>query len=221
MKKLLCLLPFVLLGCSVMQPTNPVTLANEQTVALKSPDTWDVFCSAVWVGPKWVLTAEHCTYGESDAPLTMVPIEDHSHAQFEGEVTFRDAEHDLALIHVAEPPANHAVAYLAEQNPQVGDPIHIVGHPSGMTWTYVTGTVAAYRNATDFPTDFQAGLVEDKKSGPWMQVAAPVWYGNSGGGVFDSNNCLVGIASFKLKMPNSGFYVGLETLRSFVQAHTS
>jgi S1-C subfamily serine protease len=58
--------------------------------------------------------------------------------------------------------------------------------------------------------------LDDELLGPWMQVSAPIWYGNSGGGAFDAEGSLVGIASFKALAPNVAFYVHLETIREFL-----
>jgi len=120
-----------------------------------------------------------------------------------------DREHDLALLEVkgkAVPP--HEIAVLADKAPEVGEAVHFVGHPSGFYWTYVNGTVAAYRDE----------ILGDKTLGPYMQVSAPVYHGNSGGGAFDDSGKLVGIADAIINgVPNSGLYMPVSTIRIFLE----
>jgi S1-C subfamily serine protease len=122
--------------------------------------------------------------------------------------TYLDAPHDLALLHVVGTAVpSHVVAQLAKRSPAVGDRIHIVGHVKGLYWTYMEGNVAAYRQK--MPID---------KKGPFLQVSAPVYFGNSGGGCFDEDGKLVGIASFILTSgPNIGFFVHLNNIQDFLK----
>lgn len=123
-------------------------------------------------------------------------------------LAFDDA-HDLALLEVVGKavPA-HKVAKLAAETPALGETVHIVGQPVGMYWTYIQGNVAAYRGA-----EMMKGK-DDK--GPWMQVAAPVYYGNSGGGAFNDFGELVGIADWIKDAPEMSFFIHVDTMRSFL-----
>jgi S1-C subfamily serine protease len=120
-----------------------------------------------------------------------------------------DESHDLALLEVVgHATPGHKVAKLAAVTPGLGESVHIVGQTVGMYWTYIHGSVAAYRGA-----DMLKGK-DDK--GPWMQVASPMYYGNSGGGAFNDYGELVGIADWIKDAPEMGFFVHLDTLRSFL-----
>jgi S1-C subfamily serine protease len=49
-----------------------------------------------------------------------------------------------------------------------------------------------------------------------MQVSAPVWFGNSGGGAFNDEGEIVGIASFIMKGPSLGFFIPVDSIRPFL-----
>lgn len=121
-----------------------------------------------------------------------------------------DSAHDLALLEaVGKAVPAHRVAKLADSTPGIGESVHIVGQTVGMYWTYIQGTVAAYRTE-----DLMKGK-DDK--GPWMQVSSPMFFGNSGGGAFNDYGELVGIADWIKRAPEMGFFVHLDTIRSFLQ----
>jgi hypothetical protein len=99
-----------------------------------------------------------------------------------------DEEHDLALVHALsdkdDPLPDHLIAPLAT-SARVGDPVDIMGHTVGMEWTYMKGWIGQIRSNYE--------LMGETHN--WIQVSAPVWYGNSGGGVFNSDGELLGIMS--------------------------
>lgn len=128
-----------------------------------------------------------------------------------------DEAHDLALLEVVgqlQPP--HKIAKLASATPEIGEHINMVGHPTGLYWTYIDGHVSAYRDADHYQR-VNVGRGDDAK-GPYMQVQAPVFYGNSGGGCFNDYGELVGIAVRISRVPDSGFYVHLDTVRNFLDS---
>lgn len=123
-----------------------------------------------------------------------------------------DAAHDLALLEaVGRAIPAHKVAKLAAHTPEIGEHVNIVGQPVGMYWTYIQGNVSAYRGA-----DMLKGK-DDK--GPWMQVAAPVYFGNSGGGCFNDYGELVGIADWIKDAPLMSFFVHVDTIRDFLDSN--
>jgi hypothetical protein len=125
---------------------------------------------------------------------------------------FVDNDHDLALLHadgVAIPA--HEVAELAYNNPAIGEVIHVVGHVKGLYWSYIQGTVSAYRSELE---EAPEGI-----KGPFTQVSAPVYFGNSGGGCFDEGGKLIGVVSFIAPAPSTTFLIGLKPLRLFLNAH--
>ena len=202
------------------------------------------YCTGVWVSKDTILTAEHCVDDlgrpEEDPRRAMIrellgmpkdrwdptgqPLWISAFGEVsEGAKKLRgshratvlavDWEHDLALVKVNKEEmatvAAHPVATLAREGSlHVGDDVHIVGHTVGMWWSYTRGWVAQVRPGMDGPDG-------DKKY-DCVQVSAPVWFGNSGGGAFNANGELIGISSFIRKVPNMSFFVDTEHLRTFL-----
>lgn len=243
-----------------------VSHEGKSTVALVSNDASNtddkvsdtrVYCSAVWVDDKYILTAHHCVKSEqvraqeeqdereknspngtcgviqtilglcdpnASTPHKVIKLEGlpihyivqnevmgigkEPSAQHLGKVVGWDDKKDLALVEaIGEAIPVHEVAKLADKTPGLAEPVHICGHTKGFYWTFLEGTVAGYRDSIPHI---------DSKSGPFMQVEAPVYFGNSGGGAFDDYGNLVGIADFLLKMPGQAFFVHLDSLHHFL-----
>lgn len=227
---------------AVRSPSPTISHMGQSTVALvvtdEEGDTYS-YCTGVWVSQTEILTANHCveagarmalTFGMTveekeffqDKPVNPVgfvikfntdaesvlgeePKETHR-----GTVTRVDRDNDLGLIKVSSDNVPvHQVAELATQMPGIGERILCVGHPRGLYWTYVEGVVSSYRgNMPDGDGDV--------KHGPFLQVSAPIYFGNSGGGVFDTEGKLLGIASFIARAPNVAFYVHRDTINKFL-----
>ena len=130
-----------------------------------------------------------------------------------------DEEHDLALLEVQgqlQPP--HKVARVASETPELGEHVNIVGHQTGLYWTYMGGQVSAYRDEDHYKR-LSAG--RDDAKGPYMQVQSPIFYGNSGGGCFNDYGELVGIAVRITRAPEVGFFVHRDTIASFLDKNKS
>lgn len=215
------------------QPNSLVRHMGSSTVALvyEIEGNQKVFCTGVWVDDKKILTANHCVEavaeanaqkeageGEPAIPDDLVNTPMHYVMQQEvqgvgdepfavhlGKAIKVDHDHDLALIEALGPVPSHDNAKLVNESPAVGERVHFVGHVKGLYWTFVDGNVAAYRE--------EVGMFK----GEFMQVSAPVWFGNSGGGVFTEDGKLCGISSFITRAaPNVAFYVHAETIRKFL-----
>ena len=106
---------------------------------------------------------------------------------------------------------DHDYAKLASYAPAIGEKIHIVGHVKGLYWSYIEGVVSGYR------LEVPAAKVEAHMSGPFMQLSAPVYFGNSGGGVFNSDGDLVGVVSFMLGAPLTNFAIPVKRIRALVK----
>lgn len=215
-----------------------------ETVALvHRDDDNDVmtFCAGVWVAEDKILTADHCARAPVEAAVESMAtgdedegaledmvqkLEDGSQIDFitaeesngtwrepkashKATVLFHDKAHDLALLTVKDPP-KHRVAPVAGQAPAVGEELSVVGHPASLTWTYTKVMVSAYREENFRPVEKRGRL------GPYMQVAGEVWKGNSGGGAYNANGELVGVASFMPPAPNECFFVHVDTIRAFL-----
>jgi S1-C subfamily serine protease len=197
---------------------------RDETVGLFVPDEdgeMTVFCTGVWVSDTEILTAGHCSehaQSEGKYPEAVGSLVWYSTASEAGDpgqtpkathlavVVLHDHTHDLSLLKVRSVAPMHMHAHVADESPAQGAHLSFMGQPSGLYWTYFEGYLAAYRK--ELPVDF---------SGPFMQVSAPVFFGSSGGGAFDSNGNLVGIASFMMtRTPNCAFYIPVVSIKNFL-----
>lgn len=239
MKHLLWILLFILTSCAT---TNSATRATSsyikdqgsKTVALVFQVTEEetkTYCTGVWVGDNIIITASHCIEGvlehineQRSKPLTSKNLRIHYIVDKEvdevgknptgthlGTCIGTDSVHDLALIRAeGNNIPTHGYAELSEQTPAIGEKVTVTGHPTGLYWSYIEGIVSAHR--ADMP-------IGEDRMGPYIQVSIPVWYGNSGGGLFDSDGKLVGIASFIAPPPNTAFFIDISSIRDFLKAY--
>lgn len=188
-----------LVGCSLRgaapsspPPRSDVSDLVSKTVALV--EDGDAYCTGVWVGQSTIVTAAHCVV-RSDEPLRAFvtrddvfgPVDLHVRSPLRARpalVSAVDEEHDLALLIAPLPPA-HGVARVVLDT-RAGVHVRTMGHPLGLWFSYSSGEVAGVRLFD--PRDEGAERV-------WVQATAPISPGNSGGGLFDDEGALVGIAS--------------------------
>ncbi|MGH6945371.1 MAG: S1 family peptidase [Geminicoccaceae bacterium] len=123
------------------------------------------------VGPHEVLTAYHVVQHE---PLTVTFFQGPA---LDGRVSWSDRELDLALVEV-EVPAGYPVRKLACDEPQVGEQLISIGHPTQSRWVATGGYL---------PTTARFGGVG------LMSLGFPVGLGTSGGPVFDASGRVVGV----------------------------
>lgn len=132
-------------------------------------------------------------------------------AQHLGHVVRWDGTKDLALVEMDGLVPAHEFAKVATELPQMTQPVHVVGHVKGFYWTYLEGTVSGYPKS----------IPHIKRSGPFLEVEAPIYFGNSGGGAFNDRGELMGIASFLLRQPGEGFFVSAENVKLFLDSKES
>jgi len=207
-------------------------------LAENGKNEWHTYCAGVWVSPRLFLTAYHCAAfakimsmpeldrekaEEQGNKLDVVgaPISYGIDTSFSGElyasasehfpaiVVAADGQHDLALIQVEGWAPDHRSAPIATIDPEVGDEICIMGHPSSVQYTFARGYVSAYRK------DISQDQVDIH--GPFIQINVGISGGNSGGGVFNSQGELVGIISFMSgRMVSQGFTISLPPIQDTI-----
>jgi serine protease Do len=207
----------VLQGSS--QPSAPeshglkIERLKQSTVAIatNSSGIFVLGCSGVWIDSDVVLTAAHCV-DDPEAPFVIVV----THDDFKEKkvrpavVLASDKTVDLALLVVdTKDLRQHPVVELAFDTALPGDDVHVLGHPVGYLWTYSHGYVAAIREDMEGPNGTSFKKI--------LQVSAPVWMGNSGGGAFDKTGRLIGISSWISKNgPNLSFFVHKDVIEQFM-----
>lgn len=206
-----------------------------------------VGCAGVWVNEDTILTARHCIEGAArahwvhnikdpverllaimtgqvpefeDKDLTgnaahyvveseVTNVGENPKRVHDGKVLSVDKAKDLAVIQTVGAHPAHLSAAIVLSVPETGSDVVVVGHPVGMYYTYMKGNVSAV---------FKTLPDRDDSTGPYVQIIAPVWFGNSGGGVFTVSGDLIGIASFINRAPNQGFFIHPDTIRKFLES---
>lgn len=172
------------------------------------------YCAGVWIGVDEILTAAHCV--KDDNLPFRIPIGDSIRYVVKSELesdnginlhtgivlAFDDAN-DLAFIKVIGIIPIHTIVKLGIELPAIGERVYGVGHPSQLYWSFVSGEISSYRI--------------DSKLGDIIQVNISIWYGNSGGGLFDRDGKLIGICARKLDIPSMSNYIHLDSINRFLE----
>ncbi len=160
------------------------------TVALTNLDPLkpEIHCSAIWIKPGMLLTANHCV--DPNELITYMTFDEINDSSFHlAVVKGYDDVNDLALLLVdpsTEP--QHEVASITNEIIEPGEEVNIMGHTVGLGWTFSKGYVSSIRSNLKNPFEDAAEKV--------IQISSPAWLGNSGGGAFDSEGHLVGLCSY-------------------------
>ena len=133
------------------------------------------FASGVVVGPGRVVTSCHAVSG-----TTAVQVRVRS-ARLATSLEYADVERDLCQLEVEEL-NRRAVRIVAATQLKVGQRVYAIGTPKGLELTLSEGLISSLRpRARSFV----------------IQTSAPMSHGSSGGGLFDDEGRLVGIAAFQ------------------------
>lgn len=197
-------------------------------------DDKTAYCAGVWVDNNTILTANHCAevigrtifrvsedlpYNAVGDAIAFVNFSDMSEngqlpegTPWLGMVQKVDTGKDLATIHVLSVTSKHTIASIASGPLLAGQSVHVVGHTLGLPWTYTRGYAAATR-AAEGPSIGDQSVIAKV-----LQVSAPVWVGNSGGGAFDSTGRLIGICSWvNTRGPNLSYFIHRDEILKFLE----
>ncbi len=155
--------------------------ARRSVVRVETPDG---SCAGVLVSTNKVLSAAHC-----DNPDLEIIF--HDGTKNKGKVIFLDAARDLMIIEVES--FGNEYAPLRCELPKLGETVWIVGHPNGLYWSLSRGIISFVNRdlrAMGFGTFH-------------IQTDALVWYGSSGGPMFDKDGNVIAIVN--LRDPRSTF----------------
>ena len=121
-----------------------------------------------------------------------------------------DEKHDLAILEAFGDLPEHESTRVSTARIHDGDQLDIVGHPSGLFFTYSTGVVSAWRP-----------MSKADPNCPCLQISsATVWHGNSGGAAFDAHGQVVGVADeIYTSVPGAALFIHRDTLKAFVDAY--
>ncbi|HJU97885.1 MAG TPA: trypsin-like peptidase domain-containing protein [Jiangellaceae bacterium] len=110
---------------------------------------------------------------------------------------------DLAIVHTRS--ALPAAVTLAESDPEVGEPVEVVGYPGGGRLTSSAGTVLGF---AEDPLDANAGQV--------VVTDAPAEPGSSGSPMYDESGQVVGVVYAATKDGTRSLAVPVSTLQTML-----
>lgn len=130
----------------------------------------DVNGSAVNLGDEYAVTAKHVA--DAWTPGCTLEVLDNRGVKRAALILEKYAADDLALLLVP----GHALPMVPFRKPELGLPVMAVGYPGGV-FAVTVGNIGGYPD-------------EDHE----VRFTAPIYYGSSGGGVWDMHGNLVGIS---------------------------
>ncbi len=200
MKRLVGALLALLAGCAGVPVAGPtccgvgtppaVVTARQHTLFAE-----DLSCTAVDIGGGTVLTARHCVEGELMSTA-------------QGTVVFVGPHRDFAILH---DPTREANPYVCMRAPEFGEHVYVVGYPAQLIsdmqeLTVTDGIVAGPKIPED--SDVAPGA---------LRHTAPTYGGNSGGGVWGNDGCLVGIHVASVRaQPGAAYMTSVSDIKPFL-----
>jgi S1-C subfamily serine protease len=134
-----------------------------------------------------VLTNRHVVEGIGNVQVFFKPNDVNQTSEAtefrSGTVKYVDVQRDLAIIQVANLPADYESLKIAIRDDiEVGADVYAIGHPLGYTWTFTQGVVSGIRT-----------IQNDNENYTAIQTQTPINPGNSGGPLLNANLEVVGI----------------------------
>lgn len=119
---------------------------------------------------------------------------------------------DLALLKLVAVPIGLKPVVLGTADlVQVGADVHVIGHPTGETWTYTKGFISQIRKGYTWEANEGPKHMADV-----LQTQTPINPGNSGGPLFSDDGKLIGVATFKVKGEGLNFAVSVGEVNRFL-----
>lgn len=162
----------------------------------------------VWDDEGHVITNAHVVRGGSAVEVVM-----HDQTTYDAEVIGGSLAHDLAVLRITAPPAALRPVTVGDSDAlRVGQGVHAIGNPFGLSATLTTGIVSALGRRIE---GLDGTPIEDV-----IQTDAAINTGNSGGPLLDSRGRLIGvntqIASPSGASAGVGFAVPVNTVSRVV-----
>lgn len=115
-----------------------------------------------------------------------------------GTVVAVDEPNDLAIVRPDELSTSTTIAYVNVSLPSMGDELHFIGHPGDEKWVYSKAYMA-------YPEVHSVKLGGSDRQA--ISVVTLMYFGSSGGGLFDSEGRVVGFAEGAMVGTQLAFFI--------------
>ncbi|WP_059170410.1 S1C family serine protease [Bacillus sp. FJAT-27445] len=169
-----------------------VSLNDDKVVLLKGEDGQG---SGVLISKSLILTNEHVVSHNPNMTALFLNGEEVDIAG----VVVKDKDKDLAIIKLATPVTVKPVTLGTVANSKKGDSVVAIGSPIGLQNSISQGLISSFR---------------DEGGVKYIQTTAPISFGSSGGGLFNTKGELIGITSSGIFGTSLNFAISVD--ESFV-----
>lgn len=178
--------------------------SQKQNLALT--DEGQPICGSVLLTENLVLTAAHCVRSEDGSGFEEYVDIRCGSTDSPARVIKASMDQDLALLRLVSPCDDNRnnISVLANANPPLGAEVHAIGYPAGHQ-RLSHGIVSAY----------ETSLIQGFARHPVLVSDTKIYFGNSGGGLFNPANELVGIAS-QLDQAGFGYWIPVSSIHQFL-----
>ena len=145
-----------------------------------------------------ILTSLHVVADATDIQLTFA-----DGTQSSAEVITKQPDHDIAVLHASQPPAQIVAATLGNPHAmRIGDEAFVVGNPLGLYGSMSAGVISGFDRSFQPPNSNQRlqGLI---------QIDAAVNPGNSGGPLLNRYGQVIGIVAGLVNPTGQDVFIGL------------
>lgn len=140
-------------------------------------------CGGFFIAPNTILTDDHCA--SKKARVTAFLQDGQS---FPAALIYGDPSKDLALLRVKNLNRPQAVLRISDRDVEMGDPVWIFGSPLGLSFSLAEGQISALSRSGAL-----YGADSPLANNAYLQVAAPINPGDSGGPVVNGEGAVIGI----------------------------
>lgn len=134
-------------------------------------------------------------------------------SEYVAEIVFHRKNRDLALLRLKADTIPHTAATTVLPMGKTvtrGEPVYVVGNPGGLDATVVTGIVSSTSRTFEFSW-------LDGEEVAFTQFSGGVWFGNSGGALYNDAGYLIGVPAVIVGTAHLGLAISVDTIRGFLK----
>jgi S1-C subfamily serine protease len=135
-----------------------------------------------------------------------------------------DADHDLALLQLRDPPASLPTVKFAATRPRQLAPVIAWGHPKGIGFSPYDGMVSRLLTTDELPGELQQflrNLTGSEANRTWIQHTARLSPGNSGGPLANEQGEVIGMNAWVDRQTDYSYALPIEAVQALLERPSS